>query len=326
MLGMRIIAYTLALILTAGTAVPASAQTNRARKPVSEAQVVKLIPVLRTLAAQVRQSRLPVGTERRLDEARAARIALLEDIKSRKVDPREWIEAHSVQAVLPPLAEYSSIVSRLATELSLRPCAVFGFGIEASEIGQAKLRGDREEERRLVERGIDRSDAQLRVDAVIAGVRRFYLDRRFSGFDRESPFAWSVISPDSLFTVTLMEANPYHAWGSTGLPSGPVLEITWNEDSDDLPETGESLPSLLKRLGMGDREFLDLLTALVVARHDAHNPSRLSIETNYQPESEEDRQVFEEFSTLVKVRTENVALYRRYNRMLDPLLDAFDEE
>lgn len=320
----RSVFLAFAIILLAVSAVSSPAQQTRPRAPVSEAQVVKVVPVLRTLSAQVRRSQAPEAPRVRRDAALAARIALLENIKLGKIDPLEWIEAQTEHAVTPSLAEYSAAASRFVTGLSLQPSAVFEFGLEASEIGEAKLNGDREAQRRLVERGADQSDAQQKVNAAVDGIRRFYRDHRFPGFEPDSPLAWSTFSPDSLLTVTVMEANPYRAWGNTSLPTGPILEISWNEDPGDEVNTGEPLSVLLGRIGMNDREFLDLLTALVTARRDTRDPSKLVLDPKKRPESEADRKIFDEVADLIKVRSENAALYQRYARTLDPLLDAFD--
>jgi hypothetical protein len=289
---------------------------------------LKLIPVLRSFAADVRQSQGDPITPKSLDEAVAARLALLQAIREGKVDPLEWLTANSDYILYPPGADYSASVSRLASELTSRPCAVFGFGMEASELGLAKVSGDREVQRKLVARGLDRAEDQDKIITVTEELRRFYTERKITGFERQSDLSWSARSPDSLITYTIMEANTFRAWENEDLPTGPILELSWNESPEDVvigeKALTEALPALLEKARLTDREFLNLVTALTIARQDLRNPARLKINTDLKPQSEKDEKLLEEIQQIIKVRAENVRLYKQYARTLDPLLDVFD--
>ncbi len=318
----------LSIVLLIGAGVSVSAQRAAERTPVSETDLVKLIPALRSLAAQIRLSRDEPAGPKPPAETGAIRFRLIEDINAGKIDPLDWLIANSAQTAYPSIAEYSASCSRLASELAMRPCAVFGFGMEANELGAAKINGDIEEERRLVARGYDRSDFQERVNAVIEGLRLYYRDLEYGEFYRDSSFAWSAQSPDSLFTVTIMEANIYTAWENTSLPSGPILELSWNEMQETASGPGvraDDLPALLAKAKMSQDEFLDVITALVTARRDAREPSRLKFDETSAPDSAEDLEAFEELRRIIHARMENARLYRRYARTLDPLMDVFDE-
>jgi hypothetical protein len=307
---------------------PVPAQAPSGRKPVSEPQLMKLIPVLRSFVADLRQSRGDRTSPASMEEAITARLALLKDIKEGKIDPLEWLTANSDYALYPAGADYSVSVSRLASELTMRPCAVFGFGMEASELGLAKVNGDREAQRKLVARGQDRAEDQEKIDTVMEELRKFYTERKIIGFEPQSALSWSALSPDSLITYTIMEANTYRAWENEDLPTGPILELSWNESPEDVvigeQTLTDALPALLDKAKMTDREFLNLVTALTVARQDFRNPARLKIHAEEQPQSEENKKLLEEIQQIITVRNENIRIYRQYARTLDPLLDVFD--
>jgi hypothetical protein len=140
-----------------------------------------------------------------------------------------------------------------------------------------------------------------------------------------------VISPDSLLQVSVVEANVYIPWGSTGMPSGPVLELSWykgpEEPSDRMDAAlAQSLPSLLNRAKVSESDFLTFTTALVVARQDVQNPGKLEIDPKYAPSTESEKRLLEDLKGIVAVRKQNMALYLRYSRTLDPLLDIFEEQ
>ncbi|MHB9028678.1 MAG: hypothetical protein ACYC9O_07915 [Candidatus Latescibacterota bacterium] len=316
-------------LLIACCAASAPAQTSSKRQPVSEAQLLKLIPVLRMFVADVRLSQGDQTSPASLDEAVSARLALMQNIKDGKVDPLEWLTANSDYILYPSGVDYSASVSRLACELTMRPCAVFGFGMKASELGLVKVSGDGEALRKLVARGLDHADDQEKINTVVAELRRFYTERKIVRFEPESALSWSAQSPDSMITYTIMEANTYRAWENEDLPTGPILVLTWNESPEDVvigeKTFTEALPALLEKARMTDLEFLNLVTALTVARQDTRNPARLKVNTDRQPQSEQEKKLLEEIQQILKVRTENFRLYKQYARTLDPLLDVFDE-
>ncbi len=321
--------FVLFFFLAAYLAASAPAQTTSSRQPVSEAQLVRLIPALRAFAAQAKQPENGSGGSPSLKEAVAARLALIRDITEGKIDPLEWLTANSDYAIYPLGADYSESVSRLASELMMRPCAVFGFGLEASELGLAKASGDREAEQKLISRGFDRSPDQEKINTVMEELRRFYTGHKIIIFTPESPLSWSAQSPDSSITYTIMEANTYRAWENEDLPTGPILELSWNEAPEEAVfgplAISDSLPEALEKAKLNEREFLDLVTAMTIAREDARNPARLKISAAAQPQSEADKKILEEIREILGIRQENLRLYKRYFKTLDPLLDAFED-
>lgn len=317
-------------ILLASTASPAQNQKPARKEALSEAQLLHLLPVLRAYAATLNQPESPPDSlsgemKRSIDD----RANLITDIKEKRVDPQEWMQAHSEYVVVPPLLEYDDRCSRLASELSMRPCAVYTFGIEASELGSALLADDRKAIQKILNEGRDQSDAQQRVNAAVASARAFYQKKKFANFQHDSPLSWTVVSPDSLLRLSVMEANVYIPWGGTWMPSGPVLELSWNSDPEDAASgentvLAQSLPSLLKRAKVSEQDFLSFTTALVLARRDSQNPEKLELDPNYTPATEENKRMFEDLKMIVTVRKQNMTLYQRYARTLDPLLDIFE--
>ena len=74
---------------------------------------------------------------------------------------------------------------------------------------------------------------------------------------------------------------------------------------------------------MNEQDFLAFTTALVLGRLDAQNPGKLDLDPNYSPATEEDKRLYEDLKWITTVRKLNMALYLRYSRTLDPLLDTF---
>ena len=325
--------FLTSLVLLLALPIPYARGENAARKePLSEAQLLHLLPVLRAYAASLKQTANPTdslsGNAGRLLDSR---VGLITDIKEGRVDPLEWIQAHSGFAFVPPMLEYDDRCSRLASELAVRPVAVFTFGIEASELGSALLADDRKEIQKILNDGRDQSDSQQRVNAAVANARAYYQKKKYGNFLRDSTLSWTIISPDSLLQVSVSEVNVYLHWGETRLPSGPLLELSWNrgpEDSADEDDSAlaQSLPSLLKKAKVNEQDFLSFTTALVVARRDAQDPGKLEIDKNYIPATDADKRLYEDLNRIVTVRKQNMALYLRYARILDPLLETFEAQ
>ncbi len=322
-----------ALVILLMVSIPsARGESADRREPLTEAQLLHLLPALRAYAASLKQAAVPTDSlDGEADATAASRVNLIAEIKEGRIDPREWIQAHSEYAFVPPMLEYDDRCSRLASELAMSPTAVFTFGIEASELGSALLADDNREVQKILRDGRDQSDAQQRVNAAVANARAYYQKKKFGNFLHDSPLSWTVDAPDSLLRVSVVEANVYLPWGATGLPSGPFLELSWNRGPGDAGDEGDaalaqSLPALLKKAGLKEEEFLTFTTALTVARRDALDPGKLEIDPKYVPATAEDKRLYEDLKRIVTVRKQNMRLYERYARTLDPLLDIFESE
>jgi hypothetical protein len=326
----KIFSLAALVILLVFPAPPAQSQKTARREALSEAQLLHLLPVLRAYAASLKQQdNSPDSLSGEMKGSIDARVSLIADIREKRADPQEWIQAHSDYALTPPLLEYDDRCSRLASELSMRPCAVYTFGVEASELGSALLADDRGAIQKILNEGRDQSDSQQRVNAAVASARAFYQKKKFANFQHESPLSWTVVSPGSPLKLSIMEANVYLPWGATWLPSGPLLEFSWNRDPEDDTNGGDaalaqSLPALLKRAKVNEQDFLSFTTALVLARKDSQNPEKLELDPNYVPATENNKRMYEEVKLIVTVRKQNMTLYQRYAGTLDPLLDIFE--
>jgi hypothetical protein len=299
-------------------------------EPITESEVVRVIPVLRAWGPLVgaMKSRADSSTERS-KEAVAERMQLLEQIKSGAVDPLEWMKKNAPSLRIPPLITYSPECSKLASGLLMGPAAVFGFGIEASEYGLALISGEKN-----IQPGADTSaladtDAQKKVEAVVNAMRIFYSEEKYPGFRNDAPLYWSTVSPDSSLRISVIEANVYRAWGCDTLPTGPLLEVAWNETPENLAWSGNSsaiadLKTILGNAGMSEGGFLSLVTALAVARKDHRNPDALKIDESSPPQSDEEEKLLAEVKKMTDVRIRNMRIYERYADTLDPLLDLFE--
>lgn len=300
-------------------------------EPIPETALVQVIKVLqgwRSSARPMNAGHDSVSADS--EKGVAERTALIQDIQSGTIDPLAWLKEHAPALHVPPLLTYSPECSRMVSGLAMSPTALFSFGIEASEYGLALISP---EDNKLPPANRDEraeTDAQKKVAGVVNAMRMFYREEKYPYFVNEAPLYWSTVSPDSSVRVTVIEANVYRAWGCDALPTGPLLEIAWNEIPDDSAWRNkvsgvEDLKTILGEAGLSEQEFLSFVTALVIARRDHRNPSLLQFDNNRTPESADEEKLFTEVKRMVEVRKKNAFLYERYMRILDPLLDLFEE-
>jgi len=299
-------------------------------EPVSEAMLVRVVPVLRAWGSFVQP--INAGTDSVSDSTgKGIRewIALMEEIRAGTVDPFAWLKEHAPALRIPPLLNYSTECSRIASGLAMSPVALFSFGIEASEYGSMLITGSNKTPSVKSEE-LAETEAQKKVNGVVNAMRTFFREEKYPDFTNEAPLYWSTASPDSSLRITMIEANVYRAWGCDMLPTGPLLEIAWNEVPDspavkNRAVTVEDLKTILGKAGMSEQEFFELVTALVVARRDQQNPSALRFDDSHDPESADEEKLLNEVKRMVEVRKRNSVMYEKYGRTLDPLLDQFEK-
>jgi hypothetical protein len=301
---------------------------------VSEASVSRLITTLELWADTIRNPSQSVSSDRREGEAgetMASRVALIDSIKEGSIDPLDWLKAHAESVIIPPLIEYGQECSRTASGVTMKPTALFTFGVEASEYGLSLISG---EEGRAVDPNagdLSETDAQKKVLAIVYAMRSFYRDANYPDFTNDAPLTWSAVSPDSSLRVTVYEANVYLPWGCDTLPTGPLLELSWNRSPDDpfhqnTAKPADDLISILDGMGMSGEEFLATVTALALARKDLADPSLLRLDDSGAPRSDEEEKLFAEVKRMVDIRRANMLLYEKYAPTLDMLLDLFEKQ
>lgn len=304
-----------------------------AERPITDAEVERYLPRLRAEAAAY-ESAIQKGME--ASAAIESKVAEDEkfyaDIESGKVDVLAWIRQHTEYALIPPGAVYSALCSRTITGDSAVPTAVFTLGKESpyrdllhrATAGDAEALAEYQRLRGEEEIGRRNAAAQAIHDLVEKTIS-FYKDHEFvetEGTDRPVIVTW-LVPPDPSVLVSIWDVNPYAGvlprnilTTCAALATGPVVEIQYKG------EPREEAPNVAEAEEVPDPEYERVKEALIMARIDAADTSAITIEI--PPDAPpavkaELAAVQAEYA----VRLANVAVYRRHEAVLAPILEKF---
>ena len=311
----------------------AFASVRTTERPITDAEVERYLPHLRADAAAM-ESAIQRGLK--MSAVIKSKVAEDEkfyaDIESGKIDVLEWIRAHTEYALIPPGAVYSAECSRTVTGDSAIPTAVFTLGKEPpyrdllrrSTAGDSEALAEYQRLRGEEEISVRNAAAQVIYDLVAKTVS-FYKDHNFveaESIDRPVIVTW-LVPPDQNVFVTIWDVNPYAEVlprnilsTCPALPTGPMIEIELKrgpEEEAPIAAEAEELP---------DPEYERVKEALIMARIDAADTSALTIEI--PPDTPP--AVKAELAALqaeYAVRLANVAVYRRHEAVLAPILESF---
>jgi hypothetical protein len=340
----------------ASGSVAASERANE--RPITDGDVERYLPRLRADAAAF-QTAVREGREvsAAVESGMAARMKLYEDMVSGKfkdatsggTDVLSWMRAQTEYALIPPGAVYNADCTREVTADWMVPSAIFTFGKESAhrDLLHRATAGDTAalnefHRRRGTEEmtGKRSAEAQAMYDLMQKTVS-FYLDHGFT--EIHDPMGHSILytpllSPDKALTVDVWEVNPYAGvlprnilQSCAELPTGPMIEMFYGgrpQEEQALAETGQEAAGSGAAAEATDPEYERVKEALFLAYADAANPSAVEIEIPTDAPSEVKAKLAEiraEFA----VRRENLAVYRRHEAELAPVLEAllhFSEE
>jgi hypothetical protein len=302
-------------------------------RPITEADVERYLPRLRADAAAM-ESAMQKGLEAStvIQSEMEEKEKFYADIESGKTDVLEWIRQHTEYALIPPGAVYSTECSRTVTGNTAVPTAVFTFGKESPyrDLLRRATAGDTEalaEYQRLrgeEEAGARSAAAQATHDLVEKTIS-FYKDHAFVEIEgMYRPVSLTTLeAPNKSVAVNIWDVNAYAGVlpGSTpptcsALPTGPMIAIELRA----VPE--EEAPIIAETEGSSDPEYERVKEALIMAKIDAADTSALTIEI--PPDAPpavkaELAAVQAEYA----VRLANVAVYRRHESVLAPILEKF---
>jgi hypothetical protein len=307
---------------------------HAAERPLTDADVTRYLPRLREEASaftkEVREAR---ETSAAIDSAIAERMALYDDMVSGKTDIAAWMRAQTEYAMVPAKAVYKPECSRWVTAQGAVPSAVFTFGKESTyrDLMRRAASGDeaaRDEvsRRRGEEEMGKRSAAGKAMLDFVAGIVSFYRDHGFVEYHPE----WQTIndtlfmSPDERVSVWICEWNPYCGLlpyevppVCSSLPTGPILELNYIRETPSEFEVLQSAAAEEKP----DPEYERVKEALILAKMDAADPSQLEVEIppDAPPEAKKE---LREYASLFAVRKANLAVYKRHEAALAPILEA----
>ncbi len=311
----------------------ASDHIRAAERPLTDADIQRYLPRLRADAAAM-ESAMRRGLEVSAEiQTKAEEIeSFYGDIESGKTDVLAWIRQHTEYALIPPGVVYKADCSRTLTLDSMIPTAVFTFGKESPyrDLLRRATTGDEEalaEYQRLrgeEETGARPAVAQAIHDLVTKTVS-FYMDHDFvepESMNRPVSVTW-LVPPDPRVFVSVWDVNPYAGLlprntlvACASLPTGPMIAIELRAVSND--ET----PIIAEAEGLPDPEYERVKEALIMAKIDAADTSALTIEIppDAPPEVKAELAAVQaEYA----VRLANVALYRRHEAVLAPILESF---
>lgn len=325
----------------------AAAQEHR----LTDADVARILPVLRW---EVEQARRAPG-------AVAELVAKNDELERRREslrtapDPLQWMRRQSSRAQAPPGARYLPECSRTFQQEGT-PKAVFTFGMPLSQTKMAALNGEggaligaAEQSAgtlpgalSLNARQVDGAVADMvRLQQAAAGrvggivepepatrrrmeeVRTFYRAQGWGELQSPSthnPY-WSLeiadpASPGLIVVFTIWEVDWWNVGGEgrPGCPTrtaGPGLAMELRNDLQ--LEPAASIFAVLPD-GMSEGEYHELQSALVLARFAVRHPELFTVPTPPDPEQK----------AAEAVRRHNIAVFRRHQAVLEPLLATLE--
>ena len=302
-------------------------------RPITDADVERHLPRLRAEASAMESAiRRGLEASAAIQSAIEEKEKFYDDIASGKTDVLAWIRQHTEYALIPAGAVYSAECSRTVTGDSAIPTAVFTFAKESpyrdllrrATAGDAEALAEYQLLRGEEEVGVRSAEAQAIYDLVAKTVS-FYKDHKFveaESIDRPVIVTW-LVPPNRSVLVSVWDVNPYAGVlprnilaTCSALPTGPMVEIELKGG----PE--EEAPNVAEAEELPDPEYERVKEALIMAQIDAADPSALMIEV--PPDAPpavktELAAVQAEYA----VRLENVAVYRRHEAVLAPILEKF---
>jgi len=322
-----VISFALFASILAFTSVPAT------ERPITDSDVKRYLPLLRADAAAM-ESAMKNGLEASEEiQAKAEENEkFYAGIESGKIDVFAWIRQHTGYALIPPGAVYSAECSRTVTFDSVIPTAIFTFGKESPyrdllrRVAAGNMEALAEYQLLRGEEEIgERNAAAQAIYDLVAKTVSFYKDHEFAepeSINRPVSVTW-LVPPDPSVFVSVWDVNPYAGVlprnilsSCAALPTGPMVEI----ELRTVPE--EESPIVAEAEGLSDPEYERVKEALIMARIDAADPSALTIEVPPDAPPAVKAELVA-LQAAYAVRIENVAVYRRHEAVLAPILETF---
>lgn len=231
------------------------------------------------------------------------------------------------------------------------PKAIFTFGKEIPAVNKHLLGRSitNESYARFRENPYTVDDPSYKeIRSILGKARAFYNERGFSasysmdGYtvdfypsDAEGEIAgvvWQV-------HVELFDpANPDVVKNSKSHPLGPSIEIKAGDKlmekalksgNAELGASDAAVKRDLQKAGISEERYAEIKAALVISRIGSQNPEEeepAAFEMKAStPEERQAAQEIEKMRKEVRVRKNNISLYRRYKAELDPILDALQK-
>jgi hypothetical protein len=169
------------------------------------------------------------------------------------------------------------------------------------------------------------SPAGQKLKALNDRVVAFYLAKKFSEPNADSPFQISMMSSDITLQAIFSMINLYPGFdGGEKIGDGPILVLQPSGQSHGGPDASPAKDQVgiaLKRAGLSQAQYDEYMGAIIMAKSDAANPSALELQSSGETNAETAK-IVAEMKDFYALRKKNVEAYRRHAQQLDPLLEA----
>lgn len=329
-----------------------------------ESEIRAVIPILKAEIAEYGQ------LEKTIKMERDARLALINDIKSGKIDPLNWLKQHSKNIIVPPGVIYEPACSRAASIAGwqmimqegepeivntppVQPTAIFTFRKEVPAINKnalIKRSNNLDISGESMYNINDPSYKEMR--SILEKSRSFYSKEGFSADYNQSGNAVIFYPHDAEGEISGVVFDLY--WKAfdpnfpdvrkncMSLPIGPTIEI---EAGDKLMakvfkpvETkvgidDDNIKRNLQKASITEDRYGEIKAALIVARANSENPEEQEPPPlDITPTTPEEKQAAQEYEKTVQIMKEeirvkknNIQLYKKYKSELDPILDILQK-
>ena len=237
--------------------------------------------------------------------------------------------------------------------LNVTPTAIFTFGKEIRAINKQWLikysKNDTSYSNDILYNVNDPSYNELR--SILDNARSFYSKKGFSTQygERGDNILFEPLDAESE-VIGYVESLNWPAYypdfmdlrkACASLPVGPIIEIEAGEKLIEkvfkpkeikLGTDNSEVKRSLQKCGITEEQYGEIVGALVMARKDIGNPEEEPRPLDFTPTTSEEEQAVQEYERTrqmmieeIKIKKNNIELYKKYKTELDPILDEIQK-
>lgn len=293
-----------------------------------------------------------------------ARKKLLEEIKSGKIDPLEWLKRHSKYVIVPPDVVYEKDISRalsikgwdlpedpeVPNRAYVLPIAIFTFGKELPAINKHLLGKPITIESFIAftSNPWDGNDPSFQeIWKVHDKMTSFYRQKGFSvgysmdgftlimmptGTDEEiagrvDPIAFEIFDPGYPDLVKYSRSHPMGP--SIAIwATDKLMEKVFKPIDIKLGTDNSEVKENLQKAGINVDRYGEIKGALLIALEGSRNPEEEEPSLGITPTTPEEKEIAKTVEILkedVRTKKRNIQLYLKYKEELEPILEVLDQ-
>jgi hypothetical protein len=293
-----------------------------------------------------------------------ARKKLMEEIKSGKVDPLDWLKQHSKYVIIPPEVIYEPGVSRafsirgwdlpddpeVPDRAFVHPIAIFTFGKELPAMNKHLLGKTitNESFNAFTQNPWNGDDPSFQeIWNIMKKMDSFYSRNGFSVTNSEDGFSLILHPHDtedeitgSVDPIIFDIYNPLYqdlVKNSRSHPMGPSIAIMATYKLMDrvfkpidikLGTDNSKVKENLQKAGITEDRYGELKGALLMAREGSRGPEEEEPTLDFTPSTPEEKELAKEVEKMreeVRIKRKNIELYKKYKEELDPILEVLEQ-